>query len=120
VKSDPRSPPVDIRLVIAYAAFVPTACTCRVSFVDSAGICHTAQVSATSLFEAAALGVVEFRRCGLMDVEPGPAAQLPVAVESPWTAHEIPMRKLTSWLDGGGKSPAELAVKVRLREILAR
>ena len=33
--------------------------------------------------------------------------------------HEIPMRKLTSWLESGGKSPNEQAVKVRLREMLA-
>jgi hypothetical protein len=42
-------------------------------------------------------------------------------VESPGSAYEIPMQKLTTWLDGGGKRrPAEQAMKVRLREILAR
>ena len=30
------------------------------------------------------------------------------------------MQRLTAWLEGGGRSPAEQAVKVRLREILAR
>ena len=56
----------------------------------------------------------------LMDVAPGPATRLTVAVESPSTAHEIPMRKLTAWLEGGGKSPNEQAVKGRLREMLGR
>jgi hypothetical protein len=49
---------------------------CRVSFTDTEGITHTAEVSAASLFEAAALGVAEFRRCGMMDVEPGPATHI--------------------------------------------
>jgi hypothetical protein len=30
------------------------------------------------------------------------------------------MPNLTAWLEGSGKSPAERAVKVRLREILAK
>jgi hypothetical protein len=38
---------------------------CRVSFTDSAGVTHTVSVAATSLYEAAALGIAEFRRCGL-------------------------------------------------------
>jgi hypothetical protein len=29
------------------------------------------------------------------------------------------MPKLRAWLEGGGKSPGEQAVKVRLREMLA-
>jgi hypothetical protein len=72
------------------------------------------------LFEAAALGVAEFRRCLLMDVAPVPATRLTVAVESPCTAHEIPMRRLTAWLETGGKSPNEQAVKVTLRKMLGR
>jgi hypothetical protein len=57
----------------------------------------------------------------MMDAAPGPATRLTVVVETPGSAHEIPMQKLklTAWLDGGGKSPAEQAVKVRLREMLA-
>jgi hypothetical protein len=93
---------------------------CRVSFADTEGMTHSVKVMAASLFEAAALGVAEFRRCAMMDAAPGPATRITVTVESPGSAHEIPMRKLTSWLEGGGRSPAEQAVKVRLREILAR
>ena len=104
--------------MFAYAGIVPTVRACRVSFTDPEGITHTANVTAASLFEAAALGVAEFRRCLLMDVAPGPATRLTVAIESPSTVHEIPMRKLTAWLEGGGKSPNEQAVKGRLREML--
>jgi hypothetical protein len=97
---------------------VPAVRACRVSFTDPEGITHSASVTAASLYEAAALGVAEFRRCLLMDVAPGPATRLTVAIQSPSTVHEIPMRKLTAWLEGGGKSPNEQAVKVMLREML--
>ena len=91
---------------------------CRVSFVDSEGMTHSVKVLAGTLFEAAALGLAEFRKCALMDAAPGPATRFTVAVESPSTVHEVPMQKLSAWLEGSGRSPAEQAIKVRLREIL--
>jgi hypothetical protein len=98
---------------------VPNLRACRVSFTDTEGITHAAQVSASSLYEAAALALAEFKRCGLMDATPGPATRLTVAVDAPTTLHELPMRKLTAWLEAGGKSPNEQAVKVRLRDLLS-
>jgi hypothetical protein len=56
----------------------------------------------------------------MMDAAPGPATRLTVVVEVPGTAHEVPMPKLKAWLEGNGKSPAEQALKVRLRESLRR
>ena len=99
---------------------MPNVRACRVSFTDPEGITHTASVTAASLYEAAALGVGEFRRCLLMDVTPGQTTRLTVAIDSPATAHEIPMRKLTAWLETGGKNPNEQAVKGRLREMLGQ
>ncbi len=99
---------------------MPNVRTCRVSFIDTQGMTHSVRVSATSLFEAAALGLAEFRKCAMMDAAPGPASRVTVVVESPGTAHEIPMQRLTAWLDTNGRSPAEQAVKVRLRELMGR
>ena len=84
---------------------MPNVRACRVSFTDPEGITHTASVTAASLYEAAALGVAEFRRCLLLDVAPGPATRLTVAIDSPSTVHEIPMRKLTAWLETSGPEP---------------
>ena len=81
---------------------------------------HSVRVAAGSLFEAVALGLVEFRRCALMVAAPGPATRFTVAVESPSTMHEVPMQKLTAWLEGDGKSPSEQSLKVQIRELLAR
>ena len=106
--------------MFAYAGDVPNTSACRVSFTDTEGVTHTVRVTAASLYEAAALGIAEFRRCRIMDTAPGPAVELTVSVDGPSTLHRIPMHKLTSWLATGGKSPSEQAAKVRLREILAR
>jgi hypothetical protein len=112
-------PGLDLRLLFAYDVAVPNARSCRVSFTDAAGITHTAQVAALSLYEAAAIGLAEFRRCGLTDATPGPATRLTVSVDLPSTVHEGPLHKLTAWLESSGKSPSEQLLKVRLREILA-
>jgi hypothetical protein len=78
------------------------------------------KITAASLYEAAILGLAELRRCAMVEDAPGPAAKFTIAVESPSTVHEVPMQKLTAWLESNGKSPAEQALKVRLREALRR
>ncbi len=93
---------------------------CTVSFTDSNGIMHTARVSAASLFEAAALGVAEFRRCGFADVVLGIGTTLDVTIQSPSTTHSLRLERLEAWLKSSGKSPAEQALKGRLKNEIAR
>jgi hypothetical protein len=45
---------------------------CRVSFTDGADMTHTVTVSASWLFEAAALGIAEFKRSGFAFTSIGP------------------------------------------------
>uniref|UniRef100_Q01TP7 Uncharacterized protein n=1 Tax=Solibacter usitatus (strain Ellin6076) TaxID=234267 RepID=Q01TP7_SOLUE len=92
--------------------------SCKGSFTDTAGVTHTVSVSAASLYEAAALGIAEFRRCGFVEAMVGPTTRLKVAVEAPATTHELTIAKLRAWLDSSGKTPREQAVKVGLREVL--
>jgi hypothetical protein len=92
--------------------------TCLVSFTDSEGIQHAVEVSASSLYEAAALAIGEFRRCGITADPPGPATRLTVTVKEPATSHEVRVSKIEAWLQSGGKSPNEQALKVRLVEML--
>jgi type VI protein secretion system component VasA len=92
---------------------------CRVSFTDSEGMTHAVEVVTSTLYEAAALALAELRRCGFADAEPGAAVRFTVSVEAPATTHELPLRKVMAWLDGGGKSPSEQALKVRVRETLS-
>lgn len=79
---------------------------------------HSVEVVASSLYEAAALAVTEFRRCGFADAAQGSAARLTISVEAPSTTHELSVRKLSAWLGGAGTSPSEPALKVRLRDLL--
>ncbi len=94
--------------------------TCRVSFQDGAGISHTVSVAASSLYEAAALALAEFKKSGFALAAVGPATLLRIDVEAPTMTHELSVGKLQSWLESGGKSPREQAVKVRLRQSLDR
>ena len=93
---------------------------CTVSFTDPTGITHAVEVSAASLFEAAALAVAQFRQCGFTDVALGAATSLSVTVHAPALTHSLRMSRLEAWLDSTGKSPSEQTLKVRLREELAR
>jgi hypothetical protein len=99
---------------------VANARSCRVSFTDPSGVTHTVKITAPPLYEAAILGLAELRRCAMVEDALGPATKFTIAVEPPSTVHEVPMQKLTVWLESNGKSPAEQALKVRLREALRR
>ena len=105
----------NILLFFAYTGVVPTARTCAVSFTDSEGITHSTEVSAASLYEAAVLALAEFRRSGIAAVTPGPGTRLRVEVKAPAVTHELSVGKLTAWLEGSGKTPAEQALKTRLK-----
>lgn len=106
------------RLIFAYAGEVSS--TCRVSFTDGADVTHTVTVSASSLYEAAALAIAEFKRSGFALGNVAPATRLRIAVTSPVTMHELTVSKLESWLNATGKTPREQATKVTLRQLLGR
>ena len=93
--------------------------TCVVAFVDSAGIRHSVEVAAESLYEAAALAVQEFRRHPWTDgMEPGAITRLAVSVKEPATAHEVSIRQLEKWVSGSAKSPQDTMLKTRVRKLL--
>jgi hypothetical protein len=97
---------------------VPNVRTCTVAFTDTDGIRHSVEVMASSLYEAAALGLAELRRCAFADASPGRVTRLAVTVKSPATTHELTVGKLEDWLAGGARSPNEAVLKDRLREVL--
>ena len=92
--------------------------SCIVSFTDSLGIEHSVHVSATSLFEAAALGIGEFRKSGFTEINIGPSTRLSVKIKMPETSHVVSVGKLVDWLKGSGKNPSEQILKNRLRTIV--
>ena len=79
------------------------------------------QVTADSLFEAAALALKAFREAHLIDATAGRGTHLQItAVPVPIT-HELHVQRLFDWLEGGiGGSPKEQALKLRLRSLLTQ
>jgi len=108
---------LDFRIFFAYSGIVSS--TCRVSFDDGAGMTHTVRVAASSLYEAAVLGLAEFKKSGFALTFVGPGTRLRIAAEVPATEHELSVGRVQAWLNSSGKSPREQAVKVRLRQLLA-
>ena len=104
------------RPLFAYYGHVPS--SCKVGFTDGAGVTHSVAITASSMYEAAVLGLAELKRCGFAMAIAGPATRLTVAVESPATTHELSVGRLQAWLDASGKTPREQAIKVRLRQLL--
>ena len=110
-----------LSLFIRYDIRVGNARPCVVSFVDSTGIRHSIEVAAESLYEAAALGVREFRRHPWTDgMEPGAMTNLAVSVKSPAVTHEVTIRQLERWAAATAKSPHEVLLKSRVRVLLER
>jgi hypothetical protein len=91
--------------------------TCAVTFTDHRGARHTVEVSAGSLYEAAALALRELKRCEW--VEPiGPAARLEVEARHATTRHEVTVAQLRRWCESSAVSPDERLRKDKVKAIL--
>jgi hypothetical protein len=62
---------------------------CRVSFSDSEGLEHSAEVEAESLYEAVALAIADFRDDPLLRDRPGSMTEFTVAVLRNPAEHKI-------------------------------
>ena len=99
---------------------MPNPRICVVSFTDLEGMEHSVEVSANSLYEAAALGLKQFRSSLFAEhVRPGTVTKLRVSVKEVAAQHELTVGGLESWLRGVAKSPREGVLKDRLRRVLA-
>ena len=89
---------------------------CSVSFSDHAGVRHTAQVTAETLYEAAVLGLKAISE--EWAEEPGAVTPIEIQVQLPAVKHELRMRHIRQWLDSNCTSPKEKALKERLKGLL--
>jgi hypothetical protein len=97
---------------------VPEPRCCTVSFSDSEGIRHSVVVTATTLYEAVALGVGAFREQGLLvECHVGTATEISVEVRAPAVLHTISLAPLERWIEAAGRSPKERLAKERVREM---
>lgn len=87
---------------------------CIVTFLDSSGIRHSAEVQADSMYEAAAAALEVFRE---HDCSPGLSHDLEVQVRST-VNHTIRVKKLKDWADLSAASPRDVLLKQRIKSLL--
>jgi len=92
--------------------------TCRVSFKDLEGVRHSVDVTADSVYEAAALALSSLSKATWVD-NVGPGTKLDVQIVEPGVTHMLLVAQLRQWLDGPARSPAEVLQKQKLKGLLA-
>jgi len=92
---------------------------CRVSFTDSDGVVHTVGVDATSVYEAVALAVVEFRSDALSE-PPSTLTEFIISIPRPAVEHRIRLGQVTKWTEGTRDGPAGLVKRQRVKELLLK
>ena len=79
-----------------------------------------AQVTAQSLYEAVAQALRVFREDEWsVDPNRGPVSDA-VTINQPQVEHRVRIKDFENWLKSAGKSPAQMALKSRLRDIIGR
>ena len=113
------SPPVVANISRKCYGRVPMATkTCNVSFTGPSGVCHSVEVSADSLYEAAIVGFSLLKQDGWVD----PVARgtrFEIQVRHPATTHSISLAQLRRWVEGIAVSPDETLKKRKLKALLA-
>jgi|SRR5215469_10011982 len=92
--------------------------SCRVSFQDSEGVEHAVELEARSLYEAVGLAIHRFRGCEHLKYEPQGLHEFRIEPREPSTEHRITRKTFDEWLRRPGGSPADVALKTRLKELL--
>jgi len=97
-----------------------TSRSCRVTITDMEGVAHTVEVTAASLFEAVALGLVALRGNQWVTGMPDGFAPVKVRVMEISVEHEVKLKDFTKWLDRRGTTPKEVTDRKKICDILGR
>jgi hypothetical protein len=89
-----------------------------VSFRDSEGIEHAVELDARTLYEAVGLAIDRFRRSEHVTYDPKGMHEFIVESREPSTQHRLTRSMFDAWLRRPGRSPADVALKTRLKELL--
>jgi hypothetical protein len=92
--------------------------TCRVTITDLEDVSHTVEVTATTLYEAIALGLVALRESDWVAGIPEGLAAVRVSVTSIRIEHAVRMQDFKNWVEREGGSPKEVSNRDRIRGIL--
>lgn len=80
---------------------------------------HTVEVSASSLYEAIALGIAIIRRSDWAGQLPTGLTEIKVRVMDISAEHVVRYIDFEKWLERGGNTPIGMTQRDRVREILA-
>ncbi|HEU5399749.1 MAG TPA: hypothetical protein VFU86_00255 [Terriglobales bacterium] len=92
--------------------------SCRVTIRDMEGIDHTVQVSASTLYEAVALGLGSLRSEEWVGAIPEGLNAVRVSVMNVAVEHSVQIKDFNDWLRREGRTPREQGQRSRVREIL--
>jgi len=92
--------------------------SCRVTCTDAAGVDHSVEVTAETLYEAVGQALRLFRDNDWTSDTRRVPALVTVRVKQPVMEHRVRTRDFETWLEAAPKSPAEMVLKKRLRELL--
>lgn len=83
----------------------------RVTLRDPEGASHTVEVTASALYEAAALALAAFREEGWLAGDLPQATVLEITVLPPPVQHRLTLAAVERWLASSARSPREKLVK---------
>ena len=92
--------------------------TCTVSYCHLNDVEHAVEVTADSLYEAVAQGLRVFRENDWIDEVGHGQTTISVVVRHPEVQHKVRVQDFERWLESQGRTPAEVSLKGRLRELL--
>jgi hypothetical protein len=98
--------------------YFPVMKRCRVSYRDSEGIEHAVELEAGSLYEAVGLAIDRFRRCEHVLDEPKGLYEFIIEPRELTTQHRLTRNMFDAWLSRPGGTPADVALKPRLKVLL--
>jgi len=91
---------------------------CRVTITDVEGVNHTVDVTASSLYEAVALGLKVMRADAWVEPVAEQLGIVKVLVRDVPVEHAVKLRDFTAWLRRTAGSPSDVTARRRVREIL--
>lgn len=92
--------------------------SCRISTIDLNGIRHGVDVTASSLYEAVALGLAAIRSRDWAAEIPEGLNMVDVSVSEVAVTHSVRFRDFENWVHRSGGAPKEVVLRDRIREIL--
>jgi len=81
-------------------------------------VSHTVEVTAQTLYEAVAQALLLLRENDWTDDSKRIPAAVVVRIKQPEIEHRVLVRDFENWLESAPRSPAEMALKTRLRVLL--